>query len=526
MPFSEFLHYEKNTLRNIMKVALLSPYSEINVIGLRTISAYLKAYGVATRLVFLPLQKSYYSREKFLSYPDGALESLAQLLKEDDLIGISVMSHYHHTVRQLSTTLKNKLPHIPIVWGGIHPTVIPEQCIAHADYLCIGEGEIPLLELCRCLAEGKPTENIPGIWSKTEAATFKNSPDTVITDLDTIPPQDYDLEENYILVSKKELIPITRENILRFLGVTYWTMFTRGCPFSCTYCCNDALRKIHRDFAKIRVKSAETMMQELVAIKNKFPFIQYINFQDDTLFALSEKEIESFTRNYKKYVKLPFMVPGIQPSVFTEKKFEYLVGAGMLRARMGIQTGSKRSLVLYNRKQNNEMVINVSRQLQKFSKKLTMPNYDLILDNPWETKEDVLETISLLGKLAAPFSLNLFSLSFFPGTSLQAKAINENIISENTKLDHYLNYKPTYLNLVIALFGLFKVPQWFLKILLSKRLVNTKRSFPTIHRIIFNLILYRRGIYSLATRDYSMFPPRLQLLLCRVLPPRMPQDDK
>ena len=503
-----------------MKVALLSPYSEINTIGLRTISAYLKAHGITTQLIFLPLQKSYYSREKFLFYPESALQALTQLIKDADLIGISVMSHYYDAVRQLTRELKSRLPEIPIVWGGIHPTVIPEQCITDADYLCIGEGELPLLELCRCLAEGINTKDIPGIWSKTKAAVFENRPAAVITDLNSIPPQDYDLEENYILVSKKELIPLTEKNVRTFLGITYWTMFTRGCPFSCTYCCNDALKKIHKDFAKIRAKSPEVMMQEITAIKNRFPFIQYINFQDDTLFALSEDEIRAFTESYKKYVNLPFMVPGIQPSVFTEKKFEYLVDAGMLRARMGIQTGSKKILDLYNRKQNNEMVINVSHKLQKFSKKLTMPNYDLILDNPWETKEDVLKTISLLKELAAPFSLNLFSLSFFPGTSLYAKAINENIINDKTKLDHYLNYKPTYLNLVIALFGLVKVPGWLLKILLSERFVNTKRTFPILHRIIFNLILYRRGLSSLATRDYSMFPPRLQIFLCAVLPPR------
>jgi hypothetical protein len=149
-----------------------------------------------------------------------------------------------------------------------------------------------------------------------------------------------------------------------------------------------------------------------------------------------------------------------------------------------------------------------------------MPNYDLILDNPWETQSDILETIALLGKLAPPYSLNLFSLAFFPGTSLCARAVEEKIIDETTGLDHYLNCRPTYLNLVIALFGIFKVPPLLLKLLLSKRLINTRRTFPVLHRIIYNLILYRRGIYSLATRDYSMFPPSLQIFLCKLLPPR------
>ncbi|KPJ62033.1 MAG: hypothetical protein AMJ42_00275 [Deltaproteobacteria bacterium DG_8] len=510
-----------------MKIALISPYAEISSIGVRTISAYLKSNGISTRLVFLPLQKSFYSREDFSFYSDSAINDLADLVINDDLIGISLMSNFYDTVKDLTIKLKRKLPDKPIIWGGIHPTVIPEKCIEVADYLCIGEGELPCLDLCRHLAEGKSAENIPGIWSKAEGRIFRNNPLRVITDLNQIPPPDYDLEENYILLSKKTLTPLTSRNMHKFLGVTYWTMYTRGCPFSCTYCCNDALRKIHRDFTKLRAKSPEYIVQEIIAIKNKFPFIKYVNFQDDTLFALSEEDIKEFCEYYKKFVGLPFLVPGAQPSVFTEKKFDYLVDSGMLRTRVGIQCGSQRVLdEIYKRKQDNETVVQISHILQKYPKKLTMPNYDIIVDNPWETQKDRLQTIDLLSKLAPPFSLNIFSLMFFPGTSLYSKAIQENIINENTKVTHYLNYKPTYLNLIIALFGIFKVPEWLLKILLSKRLVNTKRNFVALHHILYNLILYRRGICSIVTRDFSMFPPSLQFLFCKFLPPRILDKEK
>ena len=503
-----------------MKIALISPYSEISSIGIRTISAYLKSNNISTRLVFLPLQKSFYSREDFSLYPNSVIDSLANLVKNDDLIGISVMTHYYDSIKDLTIKLKRKLPDKPILWGGIHPTVMPERCIEVADFVCIGEGEIPCLNLCRNLAEGKSAENVPGIWAKIDTRIFKNKPQNVITDLNQIPPPDYDLEENYILASRKKLVPITRKNVHKFLGATYWTMYTRGCPFSCTYCCNDALRKIHKDFTKLRAKSPEYIVQEISTLKNKFPFIKYVNFQDDTISALSEEDIEKFSQYYKKFVGLPFMIPGIQSSVFSEKKFDYLVNGGMIRARMGIQTGSRRILDMYKRKQDNETVIKISHMLQKYSKKLTMPNYDIIVDNPWETQEDTLQTICLLEKLAPPFSLNIFSLSFFPGTSLYSKAIQENIINDKTKFKHYYKYKTTYLNLIIALFGLFKVPRWFLKLLLSKHLVNTKRNFPVLHSIIYNLILYRRGIYSIATRDFSMFPPILQLPFCKLLPPK------
>ena len=219
-----------------------------------------------------------------------------------------------------------------------------------------------------------------------------------------------------------------------------------------------------------------------------------------------------------KYVGLPFTVSGVHPSVFTEKKFDYLVSSGMIRVRMGIQTGSQKILEIYGRKQDNETVIKVSQILQKYSKKLVMPVYDVIVDNPWETREDKLKTIELLEKMAPPFTLNIYSLVFFPGTNLYSRATQMQLVNEKTKFKHYLNCEPSHINLVIALFGLFKVPRWLLKLLLSKRLINTKRSFLTLHRIIFKLTIYRKGICSLLRRDFSMFPPAFQSLYFKLFP--------
>jgi radical SAM superfamily enzyme YgiQ (UPF0313 family) len=506
-----------------MKVALISPYSEISAIGVRTLSAYLKSHGISTRMIFLPKQKSFYSREDFINYSDTALDNLANIIKNDDLIGISVMTNYYDAVKDLTIRLKRKLPKKTVIWGGIHPTVMPDTCIEIADYVCIGEGELPFLELCQNLADGISAENIPGIWSHSGNSISRNNPCNVVYDLDKIPPQDYDLEDNYILLPSDRLIPLTENNIRKYLGVTYWTLYTRGCPFNCAYCCNNALRRINRDFTRLRAKSPDTIIREIQDVKKRFPFIQYVYFADDTMFALSEKDIKVFSEKYKKFINLPFVVSGVQPSVFTEKKFDYLVDCGLIRVRMGIQTGSQNVLDMYKRKQSNDTIIKVTKMLQKHSKTLMMPNYDIILDNPWEKREDTLQTIALLKDISPPYCLNLFSLVFFPGTSLYDKALHEKIISNNSAFKHYHNYKPTYLNLVIALFCLFKVPNWLLKLLLSEKLVKTKQNFRILHRLLFYLIFIRRGIYSIFKRDFAMFPPRMQLIFCRLLPPRSEQ---
>lgn len=504
-----------------MKIALISPFADISSIGIRTISAYLKAHNITTRLLFLPLQKNFYSREHFSLYSEGTVDAIAETLQDVDLVGISLMSNFHDTVHDLTVKLKKRIPQKKILWGGVHATVLPEQCIQTADYVCIGEGEAACLDLCLRLANGKSTHDIPGIWSREDSHIIRNAPHDFIRDLNTIPPPDYDMEDNFILLNKRKLIPLTEKNIADFLGVTYWTMYSRGCPFSCAYCCNDAYRKIHKTLVMLRAKSPQNIVDEIRAILKKFPYIRYINFQDDTFFALSEQEIQSFAECYKKHIDIPFLIPGLNPNVFTEKKFDCLVESGLLRTRMGIQSGSPRVVEeIYKRKQDNNRIIAISKTLQKYSYRLTMPNYDIIVDNPWETKEDQLRTIDLLDKLAPPFSLNIFSLEFFPGTRLYERAVKEKLFPEGNSFKPYYQYNHTYLNLIIMIYAFCKIPRWLLNVFLAKPFVDTKKQLKPLHNILYKLILYRRGLSALGKRDYSMFPVNLQFFFCKILPPR------
>jgi anaerobic magnesium-protoporphyrin IX monomethyl ester cyclase len=502
-----------------MKVSLISPYSELSSIGIRTLSSYLKANGIPTRMIFLPLQRFHYFRESFSCYSESVVEQLADLVGRDDLVGISLMSNYYQAARDLTVALKRRCPSLPVIWGGIHPTVAPEQCLETADYVCIGEGELPLLDLCRALQNNQATETIPGIWTRRNGVIRRNSPDRAILDFDQTPPQDYDLEDNYLLRNSKKLIPLTRDNISSHMGITYWTLYTRGCLFRCSYCCNDSLGRIHKDFTRLRARSPEFMVREITSIKKRYPFIEYVYFCDDTLIGLPEREIQEFCRQYRDHIGMPFVVSGFHPALINEAKLSYLVDAGMIRVRMGIQSGSDAVLALYNRKQTRDAVVRASQMIARYRRKLALTGYDIILDNPWETQADKLMTLDLLADLAPPYSLNIFSLEFFPGNSLHAKALADHLISEDNAVDHYHYYQPTYLNMIVSLYGLFKLPRWLHRILLSKRLVNTRRRFPLLCRLLYALVIYRRGFAFFLKREYAMFPPALGRFFCRIRPP-------
>ncbi|HEO64054.1 MAG TPA: radical SAM protein, partial [Candidatus Omnitrophica bacterium] len=76
------------------------------------------------------------------------------------LIGISLMSVEYFKSCCLTKFLKSFLKGIPIIWGGIHPTISPEDCLNYADYVCLGEGEMAMLDIAGALSEGKDIKNI------------------------------------------------------------------------------------------------------------------------------------------------------------------------------------------------------------------------------------------------------------------------------------------------------------------------------------------------------------------------------
>ncbi|MHC4216438.1 MAG: cobalamin-dependent protein, partial [Planctomycetota bacterium] len=130
-----------------MKITLISPYATISAFGLRSISACLKGEGHDVKLIFLP-------KKSATGYEEETLNELTPLVQGSHLIGISLMTNYFDNVIQLTQKLK-QIGDTPIIWGGIHATIRPEECLNMADMVCLGEGEESILELTRKMQKGE-----------------------------------------------------------------------------------------------------------------------------------------------------------------------------------------------------------------------------------------------------------------------------------------------------------------------------------------------------------------------------------
>jgi radical SAM superfamily enzyme YgiQ (UPF0313 family) len=438
-----------------MKVSLLSIYPDIESFGVRTLSACLKKEGHTVDLFFL-------TKQFYQPFEEKTLDDLVKLTKDSNLIGISLMSNFWDNAIQITKKLKENYE-TPILWGGTHPTVRPDECLDHADMVCIGESEETLLELTRKMEKGQYYYDTKGMGFRTNEKKINNghrplpgSKGSSFKSLDEIPIQDYDYKNHYSLnmtdyVLQKGDGSIRKMNVkdMESFGGTYMTQPTRGCPFACTFCVNNATLAMYPHQKPIRKRSVDHIIKELLEVKANLPHINKIKFDDDAFFLHSLNDIKDFAKQYKEKIKIPLMITGATPSTLKRDKLDVLVDAGLTEMRMGIQTAGERTKVLYKRPHTNEEVENAVTMVNDHKDKIKKVFYDIILDSPWDTEQDNIETLMFLSKLPTPYVLNLFSLVFYPGTDLYRKAKKEGIVKNDIN-DIYHRYyhgcKPTYLN--------------------------------------------------------------------------------
>ncbi len=483
------------------KVTLISPYGDISSCGIRLLASCLKRAGFDVRMVFLPISRlegrGDIPSDVYL-YPEKVLEQVAEQCIGSLLIGISFMSNYYDRVIQLCRFLRQNVD-IPVVLGGIHPTLQPEECASLADYLCIGEGEEAVVELALKLARDDGAEAIKNIWPAKNGTLIMGPLRPLIQNLDLLPFQDYDLLDDYVLY-EDELIRMTPELLQFFLqespvktvtGTAYYIMLTsRGCEFNCAYCCNTALKKKYPNQPWLRYRSPESVVDEAALIKDKMPFIGSIFFCDDSFLDRGVSEIDRFRELYKDRAGLPFFCLGT-PFGITEEKMGILIDAGLRYIQMGIQTGSPRTARLYKRSISNEKLLQVTDVLHKFSDRTLPPRYDVIVDNPLETSKDVAKTVRLLSKIKRPYFIQYFCLTLLPDTELLGLARKEGLITDmiTEVYRKQLFYKrKTYLNCLLFLFNT-PVPSILLRCLAAGpfRFLFDRRWFESMTGLIVRL---------------------------------------
>lgn len=497
-----------------MKITLVSFYF-LNP-GIRYISSYLKKNGYDVSIVFLVPERMY---DVDCLYSEKLLANLVEKCRDSSVIGLSVLTNDYYRAVQVTKYLQGKTG-ARIFWGGIHTTMFPENAPREADYVYIGEGEKGFLEAVEELGKGRDISNLDNLAYWRDGTFHKNKLRPFLRDEELDHYQDFDYENHYINDRNDTFIPVTSEITKNNFSIdfeykvrTYLTIFTRGCPHGCTYCCNNKLNSLYKFEKNIyRRKPVSSIIKELKYIVSKFPFVKYILFEDDNFLVAGIDEIREFADRYKREIDLPFTIYG-SPVFINEEKLKILCDAGLREVHIGVQSGSARlHREVYKRHISVESVVKAGTLINKLGLR---GRYDFIFDNPYETVQDQIETAKLIMRLPKPYIFQSFSLTFFPGTEMydvakkDGKLCDERyqIYGKKTN-DFYLGDVP-YLKLVCFLMP--RIPPRVGKVLISKPMVFLfhRDCFKWSYGIIYRLLQVIKNAFGLGVdRFYGKRTPQ------------------
>jgi len=296
-------------------------------------------------------------------------------IKSSLCVGLSTMTRQIPNALEISNFIKDIDPSIPIIWGGVHSILFPEQTCVHEsiDIAVTNEGEQTMLELVKHLEGKLPLKEVDGICCyqkriiKTKPREFIN-----MNDLERI---EWEMLEKKMLNKFKDIeIPIQT---------------SRGCPYSCTYCIN-----VITNNRMMRFRNIEKVLQD---VRDVLPYgAERIRFRDEYFF-LNLKRVEKIVDGMMEFNVEWF--GNIRCDDFARmdmKLLEKMKKSGCTRLGTGVESGSQRILDFLKK----EITVNDAINAAKICKKIGItPIFSFMMGLPTETNEEMKQTIALMHKL-------------------------------------------------------------------------------------------------------------------------------
>lgn len=345
----------------------------------------------------------------------------------------SVSSQFSFVV-EISEEIKKINPKTMIVCGGTHPTIYPD-CITEVDAIdgiFIGECEQSFPDFVKMVENNDDYCSCDNFCYSKDGLLMRNKLRPQITDLDIVPYPD------------KTVYPYA-ETIEKTGFASFF--FSRGCPFTCTYCSNHAIARAN-GFAKsiTRYRSPESSIKEIEETLELFPYIKKLIICDD-IFGINKKWRREFLKIYIERIKMPFICL-LRADVITDEFIRTLKEAGCISISLGLESGNEyiRNEVM-GRNMSQQTIIDACNLIQKYGMRANTLN---IIGIPGETEEMLMDTIKL-NRLINPASSGVNIFYPYKGTVLGDACFKDGLVDidrfsnfSNERRESILNYDKTW----------------------------------------------------------------------------------
>jgi len=298
----------------------------------------------------------------------------------------------------------------PVVWGGVHPTILPHQCINEnfIDYIVIGEGERAVVDLAKSFSSGPPLKKI---WTTTD----------FIKDLDKHAPAWHLIDgSNYIYTEEHSVRGALEKTRKR---VFYYMVTSRGCPYRCSFCYINAVHN-----STWRPHSLEWVKTQIDYLHGNYD-IDGIGFWDD-FFLIDVRRAIAIT-DYMKTKGVGFMCE-TRATLLTDSFMKKLSENGCMQLFVGGESGSPRVLKLIKKEITPSDIIKAAELGYKHDIPIRV---SFMFGIPGEKLEDMIQTKELIIKLLDYPNVSISGPKLYtpyPGTELYDAAVQHGFVPPTT----------------------------------------------------------------------------------------------
>jgi len=387
------------------KILLLKIESEsvYNPLGLLYVGSNLKNNGYAVELEIIP--------SRSLADSSSIEAKAKDIVKKGYLfVGFSVLTGPQTKLSShLSKKIKEFDKDLPIVWGGIHPSLVHDQTLRepYIDVIVIGEGERTAVELADALSRGQDLKGVRGIGYKKSGEIIFNPEREFINDLDEI-------KIDWSLVDMQKCVfNIPGKNIRGFIYLT-----SRGCPHDCSFCYNKIFNK-----RRWRTHSMERVVSDIGELKEG-QGIKTVAFMDDHFFVNKNRSFEILSKLKEMDISCAEFL--LRVDEITEDSVKKLHELGVKRIFVGVESGNDRVLSLMNKNTTRKMILERFAILSKY--KDIAVNSAMIIGYPTETLKEIYDSIDLgikLSEMIPGIVVTYQTFLPYPGTAAYQLALKE-----------------------------------------------------------------------------------------------------
>jgi anaerobic magnesium-protoporphyrin IX monomethyl ester cyclase len=329
------------------------------------------------------------------------------IVSKFDIIFISCLSVDVVYAYKLAREIK-KFTTVPIVMGGVHPTIVKEQILSECfdiDFICVGEGEEFAVEFVEKFPYGdyKSIKNL----GYRENGIIKINPVREPQNLESLSILPYHL--------------YPKKYVLDAYGFAY-VKATRGCPFACTFCCNSIFLKLYPN-QYLRSRPIDSIISEIKLLQKEY-FPKFIFFSDEMLLTNKKYASELFKR-IKFDTNIPFAFLA-RVEYLTNDIVKLAADCGCKYIAMGVECGDEEFRKRFlNRYMTNDKIIEAFKICRDNNIYTTSFN---IIGYPFSYDEELTESTIVLNEKIRPGYVQVAIFRPFQETPLYDYCIKNNLI--------------------------------------------------------------------------------------------------